>query len=351
MQVNGLAKAQRDVGHEVHVFTATRLPSAAHEVLEDGITLHRLTFPLPADLPLHPRAQRVISEALAQIKPDVVHVHVGSVSFFAWSGIQAAHKAHLPVLTTVHSMWGPLAKRMYGVANRALGWSRWTALSAVSEAAAAPVRQAAQADVLVTGNGVDLSGWTPRDERHGRRFHVVSATRFAPRKRVLPLITIAANLHRLLGDNAPRFTIAGSGPALERARQRIKKAGLDGVVVLPGRLSRAALADLYATGDVFVQLSVRESFGLAAIEARAAGLPVLGRAGTGFTEFITPGTDGYLERSDSAVQARLVQLLEHPERLQEMRDFAATHSPRNAWSYALEQIEIGYHQAQAQRLR
>lgn len=351
MQVNGLAKAQRDAGHDVHVITATRLPASAREHVDTGVTVHRLSFPLPADLPLHPRAHHVISRALAEIKPDVVHVHVGSVSFFAWSGIRVAHEAHLPVLTTVHSMWGPIARRLYAAANTAVKWSEWTAISAVSAAAAAAVQQASMMDVLVTGNGVDLSGWCPRDNRHGRGFHVVSATRFAPRKRVFALIAIAARLHGLMGEAAPKFTIAGSGPALERARRRVQKMGLESVVILPGRLTREALAELYATGDVFVQLSVRESFGLAAIEARAAGLPVLGRAGTGFTEFITPGVDGFLEASDSAVQARLVQLLENREQLELLRKHAAEHPPRNAWAYALEQIEIGYHQAQAQRLR
>lgn len=350
VQVNGLALAQRAAGHDVHVITATPLPHSAQE-LTDGIAVHRLTFALPASVPVHPRAHHVISEKLRQIQPDVVHVHVGAVSFFAWSGIRAARQHHFAVLSTVHSMWGPLAAALYRISRKLLNWQEWTTLSAVSNAAASPVAQASGADVLITPNGVDLSGWIAQDRRHGNRLHIVSATRFAPRKRVFALIDLAQQMYRVAGQKCPRFTIAGSGPVLARARRQVKRRGLDSVVTLPGRLTRAELADLYATADVYVQLSVRESFGLAAVEARAAGLPVLGRSGTGFAEFVSPGSDGFLEGSDAAVQARLVQLLDQPELLGRLRAFAATNRPRNDWGYALEQVELGYRRAQAQRLR
>lgn len=350
VQVNGLALAQHAAGHEVHVITATRQPESVPET-SDPLVVHRLTFPLPGDLPLHPRAHHVISAKLAEIAPDVVHVHVGAVSFFAWSAVRAARQQHLAVLSTVHSIWGPLAQFSYRAARLLVNWPAWTAVSAVSQAAAAPVSRASGVDVLVTPNGVDLGGWRPRDERHGSRLHIVCATRFAPRKRVFALIEIAHQLHLTAGDRCPRFTIAGSGPVLERARERVRRFGLESVVTLPGRLTRDALAALYATADAYVQVSVRESFGLAAVEARAAGLPVLGRSGTGFSEFISSGDDGFLENSDAAIQARIAQLIDEPDLLARLRLHAATEPPRNTWSYAQEQVELGYRRAQAQRLR
>ena len=63
VQVNGLALAQHAAGHEVHVITATRLPHSVRET-NDGVVVHRLSFPVPGDLPLHPRAHRVISAKL-----------------------------------------------------------------------------------------------------------------------------------------------------------------------------------------------------------------------------------------------------------------------------------------------
>jgi glycosyltransferase involved in cell wall biosynthesis len=253
-------------------------------------------------------------------------------------------------------MWGPVARRLFWLANRLLRWSNWTVLTAVSNAAALPVAQAASlpaAEVFITSNGVDLAGWAPLHpvEDLTRPLHLVSATRFAPRKRVLPLIEMLAQLKAVLGDECPTLTIVGNGPALERARARVRQLGIENTVSLPGRVDRATLANLYAQSSAFIQLSVRESFGLAAIEARAAGLPVLGRAGNGFSEFITSGTDGYLEPSDAGVKARLIHLVERPEVLKAMREYARLHPPLNTWELALAQVQRAYEAAMGHGLR
>jgi len=356
VQVDGLARAQQAQGHEVHIVTATRVAHAVDPEIVDGVQIHRYGFPLPADLPLHPRSFRILKHVVTQFSPDVVHVHVGSVSLYSWSGIRAARSAGFPVVTTVQSIWGPLARRLFWCANLVLRWSRWTVLSAVSAAAAEPVALAASVRreaVFVTSNGVDLAGWSQADAsaQPAAQLRLVSATRFAPRKRVLPLIEMMAKLRDSLGSQCPTLTIAGNGPAWERARRRVRQLGLEHVVSLPGRLDRQALAHLYAASDVFVQLSVRESFGLAAIEARASGLPVLGRQGNGFSEFITPGTDGYLEQTDAGVRARIVDLAEKPQLLAELRAYAVRNPPSNTWEHALEQVNDAYEAALLQRLR
>lgn len=355
MQVDGLARAQQRAGHEVHIITATRANATQPEV-RDGVTVHRLSFPMPADLPLHPRALSVIAARLQDISPDIVHVHVGSVSFYSWSGIRAALRRGLPVVTTVHSMWGPLARRLFWFSNKLVHWSTWTALTAVSAAAAAPVAAAASVSrpqVLVTSNGVDLERWKTSDNVRvpQKRLAFVSATRFAPRKRVLPLIDVFAKLHSLLGENCPTLTIAGNGPSLERVRSKVRAQGLESVIKLPGRIERDALAALYAESDIYIQLSVRESFGLAAIEARAAGLPVLGRAGNGFSEFIAHGSDGFLEPSDAAVTARIVNLIEQPTTVAALTEFAVAHPPINTWEFAVSQVQSAYDSALSNRLR
>jgi glycosyltransferase involved in cell wall biosynthesis len=51
-----------------------------------------------------------------------------------------------------------------------------------------------------------------------------------------------------------------------------------------------------------------ESFGIAALEAAAAGLPVLGRRGTGLAEFVGDGAGGLLVDSDEALARALVGL-------------------------------------------
>ncbi len=57
--------------------------------------------------------------------------------------------------------------------------------------------------------------------------------------------------------------------------------GMNGWVSLPGRYSRDQIHELLASADVFVAPAPRESFGLAALEARVAGVPVVARTQSG----------------------------------------------------------------------
>ena len=53
-----------------------------------------------------------------------------------------------------------------------------------------------------------------------------------------------------------------------------------------------------AEADVFVAPALLESFGIAALEAQAAALPVVGRSGNGLSDFIADGEGGVLVDSD-----------------------------------------------------
>ena len=88
--------------------------------------------------------------------------------------------------------------------------------------------------------------------------------------------------------------IVGEGPErprLERYRA-VRSHGLAGSVELAGRRSREEIRDLYATADVFVAPANLESFGIAALEARCAGVPVVAFGHTGISEFVTTAAPG-----------------------------------------------------------
>jgi glycosyltransferase involved in cell wall biosynthesis len=157
------------------------------------------------------------------------------------------------------------------------------------------------------------------------------------------------SVHDSLGDLTPHLTIAGNGPQFDKAHEFIASNQLQNVVTLAGRLDRAGLKNLFTQSDIFIQLSELEAFGIAAIEARAAGLAILGRADNGLSEFVTHGHTGYLESSDITVAARLIELVENPERVAEMKNQSRTSRPVQSWDFALAQTDDCYRTAQ--RLR
>jgi glycosyltransferase involved in cell wall biosynthesis len=187
--------------------------------------------------------------------------------------------------------------------------------SAVSELTAAPLRRIVgdHGQVVVLHNGLDLDAWrVPRTERadrmEGSAVHVVAATRFAPRKRVLPLLEVVRDAVARLPEGALHVTLAGDGPELADARRFVAEHGLGSVVSLPGRLDATGLKRLYARADVFAAPAVEEAFGIAALEGQAAGLAVLTRSQSGVAERLTDGVDALLADDDAGLTDALVRL-------------------------------------------
>ncbi|MQY05641.1 glycosyltransferase [Actinomadura macrotermitis] len=306
VQVDELARAQRAAGHDVTVATATPGPDAGR-----AVPVERLVAPLPWELPVG----RSLGPLLEAGKPDIVHVHAGAVSPFAWRAVRRAGRAGLPIVLTVHSLWGPVSRSAY----RALfaGWTRrpgGLVVTTVSEAAALPIRRVvgARAPVRVVSNGIDLAEWCRPPERMPRpdgRMHVVAVGRLAPRKEPMTLL----RLLREVAARAPvRATVVGDGPARARMERYLRRHRMDGWVHLTGRLDRPAVREVLAGADVFLAPAARESFGLAALEARLAGLPVVAQAGSGVAGFVESGREGLLGRTVPELAAALLLLAADP---------------------------------------
>lgn len=349
-QVGALAVQQAAAGDEVAVITAT--PGAGRERpgvdVVDGIPVHRVSARVPFDLPVHPRAASAIAERLADLDPDVVHVHAGVVSPFAWPGIWAARGR--PTLVTVHSVWGPVARRGFGAGNALARWASWGAtMSAVSGVAARTIEQAAPstAPVLVVPNGIDPAEWvvTPGPVEPGV-LRVVSVLRMAPRKRTMALVqAIEEAAAHLAGVSEVRAVLVGDGPERGAAERYTQRRGLP--VAFAGRLDHAGILREFAGADVFVQASVRESFGIAALEARTAGLPVVARSQTGTSEFVRDGQEGLLADTDAGLARALARLGREPALRARIAEHNRATEPDQAWPHVLTTVRAAYARAGA----
>lgn len=340
VQVRSIAMQQAARGDEVTVITATPGDSAP----DPGVDVMRLDGHMPFETPVHPRGVPLIREALERIQPDVVHIHAGVVSPFAWMGIAAAQGR--PTVVTVHSMWGALQQQAFKLALRR---EHDFVLTSVSTVAAQAVQRATAMPVLVTPNAIDAAPWRELAPVPHEGVHIVAALRFAPRKRAVQLVRILAEARKLMpADLAVRATIAGDGPMLARARRLVIEEGLDWVHLV-GRVPRVELPALYAGADVFVQPTLAESFGLAALEARSAGLAVVGRVGSGLSEFVLDGLNGLLAKDDAEMTQAIARLVREPALLQRLREYNRMSPPMHTWAHALECMDVAYAAARSQR--
>ena len=118
---------------------------------------------------------------------------------------------------------------------------------------------------------------------------VMHVSNFRPVKRVLDVIDTFSGISEHIPS---RLVMIGDGPERSAALDRAKALGLGDKVTFLGKHSH--VNELLSCADLFLLPSSSESFGLAALEAMAAGTPVVASDVGGLSEVITSGETGYL---------------------------------------------------------
>jgi glycosyltransferase involved in cell wall biosynthesis len=350
-QVHGLAQRQRAAGHHVEVLTAT--PRGRHDRTEceliDGVPVRRITVDLPFELPVHPRAGRAARAVLRAGDFDVVHVHAGVVSPFAFAVAPVVVAERVPMVITVHSLWGYAAPGFRAL-DAALGWSRWPAVwSAVSDVAAEPLRRIAGAgvEIDVLPNGIDVARWQLDPlTREPDDVLIAAAMRLAPRKRPLPLLRML----RRAREQVPaavrlRVSLVGEGPQRAAMERYLRRHRMQDWVQLPGRFAPDQLRELYRRADIFVAPARLESFGIAALEARTAGLPVVASSGAGIREFVAPECEGLLADTDAGMAAALARLATEPTLRLSIAEHNRRVPPKVSWPHVVARCDQAYRRA------
>lgn len=108
-------------------------------------------------------------------------------------------------------------------------------------------------------------------------------------KNALGLIRAAADLQLDF-----RLQLVGSGPLKEELVKVATEMGISDKVDFVGAVSKSKLPEYYRGADILVMPSLKEAFGLVALEAMACGLPVAVSNREGLAELIQDGVDGLL---------------------------------------------------------
>lgn len=300
--VAALAQRQARRGDDVTVLTSTAARADGRTSDDAGLVTVR-------------RARSVVAGLAVDFASyDVVHVHLSVVAPFSAPLAALAARRGVPTIVTVHSLWngmGPVPATAAGVVGLRSAPVLWTAVSRVA-AEQLERRLPSRAVVSVLPNAVDVAprGCTPRAPADGP-VRLVSTMRIARRKRPAALLRMFEMLRRTL-DVPTELTIIGDGPLRTRLERHLARAGLEQAVTVTSRVDPGTVPGLLAEADVYVAPAVLESFGLAALEARCVGLPLVGHAASGLTDFVRHGVEGLLCGSDTEMVERLRELVVDP---------------------------------------
>ena len=321
----GLELAAR--GHEVH-FISYAVPVRMTEA-SDRIHFHEvemLNYPLfdhpPYTLALATQMYNVaVNESL-----DLLHVHYAiphSVSAYLARAMLKPGK--LPFVTTLHGTDITLV----GMDRSYLPITRFSieesdAVTAISEyLRQVTVREfEVQRPVEVISNFVNCEVFRPMDGRARRKEFatdrekiVVHLSNFRPVKRIPDVIEIFDLVRR---EVSAKLLLIGDGPERATAEWLVREKGLTQDVIFQGKQNQ--VQELLSFADVLLLPSDLESFGLAALEGMACGVPAVCSKVGGLPEVITDGVEGYLvpPRDVETMAARALEILTSPERHHQM---------------------------------
>ncbi len=344
-QVADLARAQTGAARDVHVLTTT--PREGASITEIWpFPVCRVTGGFGMGQAVRPFVAARIRLVLDELDPDVVHAHVSAVSPCAWCAVHWALQRDRPVVASVHSLWGGVAGSFHRLLDRRSGWAERVAVAPVSALAATQVSRAVPAaHTLIVPNGIDVQFW--RDQVPSDRvgdIHVVSVARLVGRRRSMVLLDVLRAARRRLGSQLTA-TIAGDGPDRRRMVNYLHRHAMTSWVRLVGRLCPVGVRSLLADADIYLNVALRESFGIAALEARTSGVPVVALAGTGTADFIGHEREGILCHDTPGLVDALVRLARDHDLRHRIAAHNRSHPPLCTWPAVLAAFDRCYSHA------
>jgi len=318
-------------GHEIHFITSS--PPFRLSGREANIRYHEVAvyhYPLfehpPYDLALATR----MAEVAEFYSLDLLHVHYAiphSVSALLARQMLAAKGRHLPFITTLHGTDITLVglDRSYLPITR-FGIMQSDGVTAISSYLRDRTREAfdIQSEIEVIRNFVNCDVYVrnpdlvaqmrPRFAAANERL-IVHLSNFRPVKRVTDVVEVFA---RIANAMPARLMLIGDGPDRSAAEYLAARLGVFNQVLFLGKQDN--VNELLPLADLMLMPSAMESFGLAALEAMACGVPAIATRVGGVSELIDDGVTGRLfEVGDiDAMSAAAIELLSDPTELSTM---------------------------------
>lgn len=298
-----LGKELAAKGHQVHFISYSMPARLSH--FTQNILFHEVgvaNYPLFEYKPYESSLAGKIVDVVKFENLDVLHVHYAiphaSAGFMA-KQILAAQGIHIPIVTTLHGTDITIVGRdasLKPVVEFSINQS--DAVTAVSESLKADTYKnfSVSADIQVVPNFIDKQRFVEPSKQHFKKAIapanekiLLHISNFRKVKRIQDII----QAFQLLLDEIPaKLLLVGDGPERPVMEKLARDLGVCEHVRFLGK--QDAISEILAVSDVFLMASDRESFGLAALEAMAAHVPVISSNAGGLPELNIHEESGFV---------------------------------------------------------
>lgn len=228
----------------------------------------------------------IIGEEAAKSKADVIHAH-DWMTFQA--GVMAKAASGKPLVVHCHSTefdrsGAHVNQHIYDIERK--GFEEADAVVTVSHQTRATIHD--HYSIPLAKIHVVHNGFFPVEARRASvkgHFTVGFLGRVVNQKGPEHFVDIARELFRL--DGSYRFVMAGDGPMLNAVKEKVHKLNLGSYFSFPGFLDQKQLPAFFGGLDMFLMPSNSDPFGIVALEAVSAGVPVVLSNKAGVSEVLT----------------------------------------------------------------
>jgi L-malate glycosyltransferase len=332
-----LGKALAQKGHHVHFITyqqPVRLNGFMPNIFYHEVQV--ATYPLFDYPPYETALSSTLVDVIKNHHLQLLHVHYAiphaSAAYMA-KKILEGEGIHIPVITTLHGTDITLVGRDKTYAPVvAFSINQSDAITAVSENLRDETFNTFKIEkpIQVIHNFVDVERFNrkPIDAfkkliaPNGERV-LLHASNFRKVKRVEDVLQIFYEVNQQIPS---KLLFVGDGPERGGAEELSRKLNTCDDVHFVGKQEQ--MEDILAIADLFLLTSQYESFGLAALEAMAAGVPVVSTNAGGLPEIMVPGVNGYMGNVGDiqTMSQQAISILQFDERLNEFKKNAAQHA-------------------------
>jgi L-malate glycosyltransferase len=329
-----LGKALADKGHQVHFITYQQ-PVRLNE-FNANIFYHEVrvtTYPLFDYPPYETALSSTMVDVIVNNNLDLLHVHYAiphaSAAYMAKKIVEAQGKK-IPVITTLHGTDITLVGRDKTFAPVvAFSINQSDAITAVSKNLREETYNTfnVNKEIEVIYNFVDVRRFNKKPidafrrviAPNGERI-LLHASNFRKLKRVLDIVRVFDEVNKKIRS---KLLLVGDGPDRPAAEDLCRELGICEEVRFVGKQEQ--MEEILAIADLFLLPSEYESFGLAALEAMAAGVPLISTNVGGLPEINIPGQTGFLSKvGDIADMSRhAIEILQDDEVLKNFKTHAA----------------------------
>jgi L-malate glycosyltransferase len=348
-----LGKALADKGHQVHFITYQQ-PVRLSE-FNANIFYHEVrvpTYPLFDYPPYETALASTMVDVIANNNLDLLHVHYAiphaSAAYMARQILMKQGKI-IPFITTLHGTDITLVgkdKTYAPVVTFSINES--DAITAVSHNLREETLKyfKIEKEIEVIHNFVDVHRFQRRPIDAFRRVIapegeriLLHASNFRKIKRVQDVVKIFAKVNEQMPS---KLLFVGDGPERPMAESLSRELNLFDDIRFVGKQEQ--MEDILAIADLFLLTSEYESFGLAALEAMAAGVPVISTNAGGLPEINVNGTTGFLSDVGNVdeMSANALFILKDVETLKKFKQQAKQHAASFDIHHIIPQYELLY---------